>query len=109
MTGWARLADDAVDFEGPFQRLGERVMALADPDGLRVELIESRPVGDDPRPQARDGSAGTRQGTADGFHSVTLWLDDPGPTARCLSMSSAIERQAKRRPRRGAAALPRTR
>ncbi|TDL78147.1 ring-cleaving dioxygenase [Palleronia sediminis] len=59
------LAEAAVDFEGPFERLGERAIALTDPDGLRVELIEGG---------AKD----------EGFHSVTLWLDDIAPTARVL-------------------------
>ncbi|SMD05711.1 ring-cleaving dioxygenase [Primorskyibacter flagellatus] len=59
------LAEAAMDFEGPFERYGERAIALKDPDGLRVELIEGG---------ARD----------DGFHSVTLWLDEVEPTARVL-------------------------
>ena len=60
-----RLAADAVDCEGPFERFGERVVALSDPDGLRVELVDGG---------ARD----------EGFHSVTLWLRDVEPTARVL-------------------------
>ena len=60
-----QLAVDAIDFEGPWERFGERGIALEDPDGLRVELIE-------------DGSRD------DGFHSVTLWLDEVAPTARVL-------------------------
>ena len=68
-----RLAEDAIDFEGPSERMGERMVALADPDGLRVELVEA----------PRDG--GSESGaTDDGFHSVTLWLRDPEPTARLL-------------------------
>jgi len=59
------LAEAAIDFEGPFERFGERAIALGDPDGLRVELIEG----------------GTRD---EGFHSVTLWLDQVEPTARVL-------------------------
>ncbi|WP_113911497.1 ring-cleaving dioxygenase [Roseovarius dicentrarchi] len=59
------LAEAAVDFEGPFERFGERAIALRDPDGLRIELIEGG---------ARD----------EGFHSVTLWLSDPAPTASVL-------------------------
>ncbi|PZX11203.1 glyoxalase family protein [Palleronia aestuarii] len=60
-----RLASDAIDFEGPWTRMSERGIALKDPDGLRVELIEG----------------GHRD---DGFHSVTLWLKDIEPTARVL-------------------------
>ncbi len=61
-----RLAEAAIDFEGPFQRFGASGIALRDPDGLRVELIE--------------------EGTAGRFHSVTLWLDDVEPTARVLEL-----------------------
>lgn len=59
------FAADAIDFEGPFERMGERAIALADPDGLRIEMIEGG---------ARDGA----------FHSVTLWLDDVASTASIL-------------------------
>lgn len=61
-----RWAAAAVDFAGPEPRFGARVLALADPDGLPVEIVES---------EAGDG----------GFHSVTLWLRDPLPTARLMS------------------------
>jgi glyoxalase family protein len=68
--GWMdRLALDAVDFDGPVTRFGERVLTLRDPDGAPVELIES--------------ASGT--GMIDGFHSVTLWERDPDRTARLLT------------------------
>ncbi|KUF10728.1 ring-cleaving dioxygenase [Pseudoponticoccus marisrubri] len=60
-----QLAEAAIDFEGPFERFGERAIALRDPDGLRVELIEGG---------ARD----------EGFHSVTLWLEEVASTAEVL-------------------------
>ena len=67
------LAERAIDFGGPETRFGERMFALRDPDGLRIELIES------------GGAAGANAAPAsDGFHSVTLWLRDPEPTARLL-------------------------
>lgn len=68
------LAGAVVDFEGPFERFGERAIALPDPDGLRVELIEGG---------ARD----------EGFHSVTLWLDEIQPTAGVLE-AMGYEREA---------------
>lgn len=72
------FAGAAIDFDGPSERFGERMIALNDPDGLRIELIE------------------TDRGTADtavsedtpvdgGFHSVTLWLDHPDRTAALLT------------------------
>ena len=49
-------------------RFGARVLELADPDGLQVELVE------DTAAKAQPGA----------FHSATLWLDNPEPTARLL-------------------------
>ena len=41
LDAWmVRLAEGAIDFEGPSGRFGERMVALTDPDGLRIELIE---------------------------------------------------------------------
>ena len=75
LDAWmGRLASSAIDFEGPFERLGERAIALNDPDGLRVEIIEGG---------ARD----------DGFHSVTLWLDEIEATERVLGVMG-YEREA---------------
>ncbi len=69
--GWMdRLALDAVDFDGPVDRFGGRVITLHDPDGLAVEIAE------------RDDA---RQSPLDGFLGVTLWLADPAPTARLLT------------------------
>ena len=73
-----RLASDAIDFEGPFERFGARAIALSDPDGLRIELVEA--------PSAATGGGDGSDGPTDrGFHSVTLWADDPEPTARLLT------------------------
>lgn len=76
-----RLAEKAIDFEGPRERFGERMIALADPDGMCVELIETDTA------DAPEAHAGESRGTPrdEGFHSVTLWLSDPTPTARLLT------------------------
>ena len=63
-----RLADAAVDFDGPRERFGEPMIALSDPHGLAIELIES---------------AGAPDPTH-AFHSVTLWVERPEATARVL-------------------------
>lgn len=69
--GWMeRLGDEAVDFDGPYERFGARVLTLRDPDGALVELVETDRVSDE---------------ALDGFHSVTLWLRDLAPTARLLT------------------------
>lgn len=64
-----RLADEGTNFDGPFERFGERVIALEDPDGLCIELVETTPA------EGGDGA----------FHSVTLWLRDPARTKRLLT------------------------
>lgn len=66
------LADQAIDFDGPMERHGERLIALADPDGMRIELIEP-------------STAQASEHSDTGFHSVTLWLDEIDPTARLLT------------------------
>ncbi|MEM9724708.1 MAG: ring-cleaving dioxygenase [Pseudomonadota bacterium] len=62
-----RLAEDAVDFDGPFVRFGARGLALNDPDGLRIELLEDANA---------DG----------GFHSATLWLSAVEATEQVLAL-----------------------
>ncbi|MGF1446993.1 MAG: ring-cleaving dioxygenase [Pikeienuella sp.] len=67
--GWMdRLALASRAFDGPRERFGRRVLTLSDPDSLAVEIAETE--GDAPE---------------DGFHSVTLWLDDTDPTARLMT------------------------
>ena len=75
LDAWVdRLAEQAVDFETQSTRFGEPMIAVQDPDGLRIELIEAASA-----PLGAGGAAD------DGFHSVTLWLRDPDPTARLLT------------------------
>jgi glyoxalase family protein len=69
--GWMEhLAEQAIDFDGPTERFGQRVLTLRDPDGAPVELIETDRDSDQP---------------LDGFQSVTLWEGDIAPTARLLT------------------------
>lgn len=65
-----RLALEAIDFDGPEERFGKRVIKIADPDGAKVELVET------------DGEAKPQ---IDGFHSITLCLADIAPTQRLLT------------------------
>ena len=85
------LAERAIDFDGPFDRLGQRAIALDDPDGLRVELVETG--GDASHGAPRD----------DGFHSVTLCVRDPEPTARVLTDLFGYEAAGEERSRGDAA------
>ena len=70
LEGWAtRLG--LGDPEGAItERFGARVLTLRDPHGQRLELIEDAAA-------PADGIGG--------FHSVTLWVADPAPTARVLT------------------------
>lgn len=72
LDNWmVRFAEAGIETAGPVERFGERTLSLADPDGLTIELVESE--------RAQDGR------DDDGFHSVTLWLANPEPTARLLT------------------------
>jgi len=74
------LTDDLdrrdMPYEGPVLRFGARVITLRDPDGAPVELVEQATVSN---PQ--------------GFHSVTLWVRNPAPTARVLTDVFGYEAQ----------------
>lgn len=72
MAWMLALAEEAVDFEGPFTRFGAQAIALADPDGLRVELVEL----------AGEGLAAAP--AVEGLHSVTLTPTDPDAAAAFL-------------------------
>ncbi len=78
----ARLAEHGVAFQGPFERFGEQVISLVDPDGMGVELVASK--------TARIDRAYT-EGTVPvefairGFHSATLTEADHRGTAGLLT------------------------
>lgn len=78
-----RFADAGMDFEAPVERFGEPVLALTDPDGLPLELVERRDLGtpddDAPRPDCLAPAHALRH-----LDGVTLALADPEPTARIL-------------------------
>lgn len=78
LDGWMeRLALAAIDFDGPEERFGQRVITLADPDRMPVEVAE------------------TSEMAQGGFHSVTLNLADPEPTARLLTAIMGYEEQGE--------------
>jgi glyoxalase family protein len=76
------LKRNGITFKPVENRFGEAVLALEDPDGMYVELIESQAEAPirfweaGPIPQAY---------ALRGFHSVTLWLDQWEPTAELLT------------------------
>ena len=75
-----RLADAGTDFDGPSERFGERMIALTDPHGMMVELIESTSM-----PAANTAASIDADHDTLGFHSVTLWVAEATRTARVLT------------------------
>ena len=105
-----RLAEEGVDFDDPSERFGERMVGVSDPDGMRVELIETETRGSSSPGESSDGAL--ERPRDDGFHSVTLWILDPTPTARVLTdlfgyeaagreVQEGVERLRFRSPMRG--------
>ena len=71
LSFWAkRLTEHGVEFEGPQARFEEQVLAFADPDGLRLELVAGR----SPVNPERGWQAGpiSLEYAIHGFHSATL-------------------------------------
>jgi glyoxalase family protein len=77
-----RLVEKGIPHEAPEKRFGQTVLGLKDPDGLRLELIGSAEA-------ARKPGWSNGEVPADhairGFFGVTLWVEDPAPTARILT------------------------
>ncbi len=76
-----RLESMGVEVRRTASRFGDLVIQCADPDGMQLELIATsepstiRLWEDGPIPEEH---------ALRGFHSVTLWLDEVGPTAELL-------------------------
>ena len=86
-----RLAQHGVATSKPNTRLEEEALVLADPDGLRLELIahadapDVTPWGDGAVPADK---------AIRGFHSVALWEAALEPTARLLTETLGLEQIA---------------
>jgi glyoxalase family protein len=82
LAHWAeRFADAGVDFDMPVVRFGHEVLALRDPDGMRLSLVAV--------PAIADEAAWTSDGISPahairGFHGVTLVVADPARTGHVL-------------------------
>jgi glyoxalase family protein len=67
---WAgRLSEYGTTFDGPFQRFGEQAISFSDPDGLKIELIESEHIRAD---RINTYSRIPPESAIHGFHSATL-------------------------------------
>jgi glyoxalase family protein len=64
-----RLATSGFDSESLPERFGERVLSFADPDGLRLELVETRGID---AAHVWEGSSVPPQFAIHGFHGATL-------------------------------------
>src|SRR5262245_32156391 len=77
-----RLVERGISHEAPQKRFGETVLALSDPDGLRLALVAVK---------GTDAVAGWSNGDVPaghalrGFHSITLMVGAGAPTAAVLT------------------------
>jgi len=77
-----RLVEQGVPHDAPIKRFGETVLAFRDPDGMRLALVGL--PGIEAEPAAAGGDVPAEHAIR-GFHSVSLLLDDAGPTSAILS------------------------
>jgi glyoxalase family protein len=87
-----RLRGHGVAVEGPSERLGEPVLAFADPDGLPLELIA--PLAGDARPAWEAGPLPAAEAIR-GLHSVTLSEEGYERTAGLLTQTLGCRRVAE--------------
>lgn len=87
-----RLKRLGVKHEAIERRFADEVLPLADPDGLRLELVAVAAA--DPRP-ATPSKDVPAEFAIRGFHSSTLALADPAPTARVLTQSMGYKLMAQ--------------
>jgi glyoxalase family protein len=83
----ARLQEFGVATSLPDQRFDEEALVLADPDGLRLELVAQADA-PDVTPWAHGPVPA--EAAIRGFHSVTLWAAEAEPTARLLTQTFGL-------------------
>jgi len=88
----ARLRAAGADVGEPESRLNDGVLPLADPEGMRLELVA--PARLDPRPPWAGGPVPAEHGIR-GFHSVTLSLAGEEETVRLLTGTLGFRAGAK--------------
>ena len=77
-----RLVAHGVAHEAPQRRFGETVLALRDPDGMRLALVATPRAGEEPA--WSDGTV-PAQYAVRGFHGVSLLLAEAAPTGAILT------------------------
>ncbi|MFH5800630.1 ring-cleaving dioxygenase [Haladaptatus sp. CMAA 1911] len=83
-----RLAANDVEYSGPTDRFGERVIEFSDPDGLRLELVSHREATE--IDAWRDGPVPTEYAIR-GFYGVTLAVEGYERTASLLEGTMGYE------------------
>ncbi|MDR9446338.1 MAG: ring-cleaving dioxygenase [Balneolaceae bacterium] len=82
LEGWLEhLSRHHVSYDGPFEQFGQQVLALQDPDGQQLHLVEDAGVSgvEHPHVDVLDDSSAIR-----GFFGATLDVAEIGPTAQLL-------------------------
>jgi glyoxalase family protein len=97
-----RLKDQGVAHADTPVRFGESVIALADPDGLKLELVAAKTADNIPGWSVGEIAA---EHAIRGFHGITLELRDPAPTARVLTEVFGFEAAGEEGDRRRLVAL----
>jgi glyoxalase family protein len=88
-----RFDERGVDYDAREERFGETVLPFRDPDGLPVELVEVEIPDDDP---TTAWTAHVPESAAiRGFHSVTLWIDNPDRTEGLLGTMGLTETESE--------------
>ena len=77
-----RFEQNNVIYNKPSEKFGEKYLTFLDPDGLKLELIESKT--DDNR-KAWETDEVKADVATKGFHNITLTLNDIKPTAAILT------------------------
>ncbi|MGB0086417.1 MAG: ring-cleaving dioxygenase [Rhodomicrobiaceae bacterium] len=77
-----RLVEKGVAHEAPAKRFGQTVLALTDPDGMRLSLVAV--PGLEQEPGWSSGGIPAEYAIR-GFHGVSLLLDEAAPTAAILT------------------------
>jgi glyoxalase family protein len=77
-----RLVEMGVKHEAPIKLFGETVLAFSDPDGMRLALVGV--AGADSEAAWSSGHVPAEHAIR-GFHSVTLLLEEAGPTGAILT------------------------
>jgi glyoxalase family protein len=77
-----RLIDKGVQHEAPARLFGEPMLSVTDPDGMRLALIGTTTLGNEP---AWSNGEIPQEHAVRGFHGVTLMLETAGPTGAVLT------------------------